>query len=266
MNQMLKARRMMMLVVGYMALYVAFLVHTSTAFKTLNGIYGVRCCGNIITRALHVDGQRSNHYLHHRYNTRRHMDVSVGEGTGGSDESAPKSKQNFIIAPTIDGAPDEMLILDNFNKIQFGGSRKIAVLGTSSLATDSKHEQMIELLSYALVLSGNHIFTSGGGATNSAVIRGALRACNSNLLTVILPQSLMKQPAEMQPLLSRVVNVEDQPQYDDMDLKEAATECNTKILGRVDEALAFVFHDSTTLIDAVDGMGKSFPSTKFFLD
>ncbi len=55
-------------------------------------------------------------------------------------------------------------------------------------------------------------------------------------------------------------------QYDDMDLKEAATECNTKILGRVDEALAFVFHDSTTLIDAVDGMGKSFPSTKFFLD
>ena len=71
---------------------------------------------------------------------------------------------------------------------------------------------MIELLSYALVLSGNHIFTSGGGATNSAVIRGALRACNSNLLTVILPQSLLKQPAEMQPLLSRVVNVEDQPQ------------------------------------------------------
>ena len=85
-------------------------------------------------------------------------------------------------------------------------------IGTSSLTTDSKHEQMIELLSYALVLSGNHIFTSGGGATNSAVIRGALRACNSNLLTVILPQSLMKQPAEMQPLLSRVVSVMDQPQ------------------------------------------------------
>ena len=43
--------------------------------------------------------------------------------------SASKSKQNFIIAPTVDGAPDEMLILDNFNKIQFGGSRKIAVIG-----------------------------------------------------------------------------------------------------------------------------------------
>ena len=55
-------------------------------------------------------------------------------------------------------------------------------------------------------------------------------------------------------------------QFDDMDLKEAAAECNVKILGRVDEALAFVFHDSTTLIDAVDAMGKSFTSTKFFLD
>ena len=51
-----------------------------------------------------------------------------------------------------------------------------------------------------------------------------------------------------------------------MDLKEAATQCNTKILGQVDEALAFVYHDSTTLIDAVDSMGKSFTSTKFYLD
>ena len=51
-----------------------------------------------------------------------------------------------------------------------------------------------------------------------------------------------------------------------MDLKEAAAECNIKILGLVDEALAFVHHDSTTLIDAVDKMGKSFSSTKFFLD
>ena len=41
-----------------------------------------------------------------------------------------KRQPSFIIAPTTDGAPDEMLILDNFNKIQFGGSRKIAVLGT----------------------------------------------------------------------------------------------------------------------------------------
>lgn len=203
---------------------------------------------------------------HLRSDTRLAVDVSVGPGESGGGDSAPKKQQSFIIAPTQDDMPSEVLILDNFNKIQFGGSRKIAVLGTSSLEDHSKHEQMIELLSYALVLSGNHIFTSGGGATNSAVIRGALRACNSNLLTVILPQSQMKQPAEMQPLLSRVVDVVEQPEFDDLDIKDAAERCNIKILGKVDEALSFVYHDSNTLIDAVNSMGKSFASTKFYLD
>lgn len=258
----------MILALGFLAVCMALPIRASTSHPSLKYICGTHRFVHDITTTVFGNGLNSHHHRSgRRHHTRRYMEVSVGENVGGgSDDSASKSKQNFIIAPTVDGAPDEMLILDNFNKIQFGGSRKIAVIGTSSLATDSKHEQMIELLSYALVLSGNHIFTSGGGATNSAVIRGALRACNSNLLTVILPQSLLKQPAEMQPLLSRVVNVEDQPQNDDMDLKEAAAECNIKILGLVDEALAFVHHDSTTLIDAVDKMGKSFSSTKFFLD
>jgi cysteine sulfinate desulfinase/cysteine desulfurase-like protein len=35
---------------------------------------------------------------------------------------------------------------------------------------------------------GNHIFTSGATGTNAAVIRGALRAENQELLTVVLPQ------------------------------------------------------------------------------
>lgn len=34
----------------------------------------------------------------------------------------------------------------------------------------------------------------GGNGTNIAVVKGALRACNPDLLTVILPQSLYKQP------------------------------------------------------------------------
>jgi hypothetical protein len=157
-----------------------------------------------------------------------------------------------------------MIIMNNFNSIQLGGSRKLAVIGTQTL-TD-KHIQMIELLSYALVLSGNHIYTSGGGATNSAVIRGALRACNSNLLTVILPQSLGKQPPEMQALLMRVTDLIQQPQFDDLDFKEAAASCNTKILDAVDEVLAFVYHDSSTLIDAISKMPKEKTATKFFLD
>jgi Fe-S-cluster formation regulator IscX/YfhJ len=115
-------------------------------------------------------------------------------------------------------------------------------------------------------LSGNHIYTSGGGATNSAVIRGALRACNSNLLTVILPQGLGKQPPETQPLLMRVVDLIQQPQFDDLDFKEAASKCNSKILDAVDEVLTFLYHDSTTIVEALDAMPQDKVATKFYLD
>jgi len=90
---------------------------------------------------------------------------------------------------------------------------------------------MIELLSYALVLSGNYIFTSAGHpkGTNMAVIRGALRAGNPDLLTVILPQSLSYQDDEIQDTLKKVVNLVEQPKFDDLDLKDAANLCNAKI-------------------------------------
>lgn len=50
---------------------------------------------------------------------------------------------------------------------------------------------------------GNHIFTSGATGTNAAVIRGALRAEKPELLTVVLPQSMEKQPQESQELLQQ---------------------------------------------------------------
>ncbi len=53
-------------------------------------------------------------------------------------------------------------------------------------------------------MQGNHIFTSGATGTNAAVIKGALRADAPELLTVILPQSLSKQPTESQELLGQV--------------------------------------------------------------
>lgn len=51
---------------------------------------------------------------------------------------------------------------------------------------------------------GNHVFTSGATGTNAAVIRGALRAERPELLTVVLPQSLSKQPQESQELIKEV--------------------------------------------------------------
>lgn len=54
------------------------------------------------------------------------------------------------------------------------------------------------------LIQENHIYTSGASGTNAAVIRGALRAEKPELLTVILPQSLSKQPSESQELLAKV--------------------------------------------------------------
>lgn len=54
------------------------------------------------------------------------------------------------------------------------------------------------------LLQGNHIYTSGATGTNAAVIKGALRADATDLLTVILPQSRSKQPQESQELLQQV--------------------------------------------------------------
>lgn len=50
----------------------------------------------------------------------------------------------------------------------------------------------------------NHIYTSGALGTNAAVIKGALRANAPSKLTVILPQSLKRQPSESQDLLNQV--------------------------------------------------------------
>lgn len=60
------------------------------------------------------------------------------------------------------------------------------------------------LMNDCVWLQGNHIFTSGATGTNAAVIKGALRANCPDKLTVILPQSLSKQPYESQELLQQV--------------------------------------------------------------
>ena len=61
-----------------------------------------------------------------------------------------------------------------------------------------------QLLSYALVLSDNHIYTSGATGTHAAAIRGALRAENPEMLTVILPQTVGRQPREIRELIGQV--------------------------------------------------------------
>lgn len=187
-------------------------------------------------------------------------------GGGGFAPESPIPQKTVIISSSSSTTDlDEQMILQNFNQIQFGQQARIGIIGTSEL--NENQQQMIELLSYALVLSGNHVFTSGGGnGTNIAVIRGALRACNPDLLSVILPQSLYQQSSSMQTLLSRVKNVIEQPENDGLGLREAAQLCNYKILSYVDKVIVFVYHDSTTILGPLEDFEEAIDIVRFYLD
>lgn len=180
--------------------------------------------------------------------------------------TTPQDLTSTVLEVEADGQLSE-LIFRNFQDIQFGEIKKIGIIGTRQLSKN--HQQMIELLSYALVLSGNHVITSGGGTTNStnhAVIRGALRACNPDLLTVILPQSLSRQSEEMQNLLSSVTHVVESPENDRLELKEAANLCNYQIFGLVEKIIVFAYHHSFTILNSIKDFEKTIETIKFFLD
>ncbi|KAF7103007.1 hypothetical protein CFC21_104050 [Triticum aestivum] len=151
-----------------------------------------------------------------------------------------------VDAPEYKPLPD-LDYLQELLAIQQQGPRSIGFFGTRNMGY--MHQQLIEILSYAMVITKNHIFTSGASGTNAAVIRGALRAEKPELLTVILPQSLKKQPPESQELLSKVQNLIEKPQYDHLPLIEASRLCNMDIISKVQQVICFAFHDSRLLME-----------------
>ncbi|XP_062090144.1 uncharacterized protein LOC133796584 isoform X1 [Humulus lupulus] len=159
---------------------------------------------------------------------------SVVEGSGAVLVS------EFKPAPDVD-------YLQELLAIQQQGPRAIGFFGTRNMGF--MHQELIEILSYAMVITKNHIYTSGASGTNAAVIRGALRAEKPELLTVILPQSLKKQPPESQELLSKVKNVIEKPYNDHLPLIEASRLCNMDIISQVQQVICFAFHDSRLLME-----------------
>lgn len=129
--------------------------------------------------------------------------------------------------------------------IQQTGSKRIALLGSRHVPIT--HQNLIEMMSYALVLEGNRLMTSGATGTNSAAIRGAMRA-DPNLLTVILPQSLSRQPRESRKQLEKVIHLVENPENDPLSLAEASALCNAEIISRCQQLICFAFHDSQTLL------------------
>ena len=151
--------------------------------------------------------------------------------------------QSFDLPQVQDPQVDEFL--QELASIQQTGSKRIALLGTRHVPII--HQNMIEMLSYALVLSGNQLLTSGATGTNAAAIRGAMRA-DPNLLTVVLPQSLSQQPPESQRQLESVMHLVEKPEHDEMSLGDASAICNQEIISRCQQLVCFAFHDSHTLL------------------
>lgn len=135
--------------------------------------------------------------------------------------------------------------LQELATIQETGSKRIALLGSRHVPIT--HQRLIELMSYALVLSGNRLLTSGATGTNSAAIRGAMRA-DPNLLTVILPQSMSRQPRESRDQLEQVIHLVENSANDHLSLAEASAICNQEIVSRCQQLICFAFHDSHTLL------------------
>ncbi|NEO43073.1 MAG: DNA recombination-mediator protein A [Moorea sp. SIO4A3] len=130
--------------------------------------------------------------------------------------------------------------------IQQKGSKRIALLGSRHVPIT--HQNLIEMMSYALVQAGNRLITSGATGTNLAAIRGAMRV-DPSLLTVILPQSLQRQPLESRKYLEKVMHLVENTQNDTLSLAEASALCNAEIVARCQQLICFAFHDSRTLLN-----------------
>ena len=148
--------------------------------------------------------------------------------------------------------------------IQQTGAKRIAVLGSRHVPLT--HQHLIEMMTYALVLSGNRILTSGATGTNSAAIRGAMRA-DPNMLTVILPQTLDRQPQESRQQLEQVMHLVENAKNDGLSLAEASAICNQEIVSRCQQLICFAFHDSRTLLQTCkEAEDQRKVVTLFYLD
>jgi len=84
--------------------------------------------------------------------------------------------------------------------LQDTGKRRIAILGSRHVPVVSIH--LVELVSRSLAQEGHNLVTSGSQGVNAAVIRGVL-SIDPARLTVLLPQSLDRQPGESRDQLDR---------------------------------------------------------------
>ena len=144
-------------------------------------------------------------------------------------------------------------------------AKKVAIIGSRNLPIT--HQQIIEVLSYALVMQGNTVITSGGSSgTNAAAIRGAMKA-NPDKLKVILPQTIGQQPSDVQDQLIGVPNIIEHPERSMQTLADASRVCNREIIDDCQQLICFLSHTSNTLHKAIQHAEDSHKVvTSFYLD
>jgi hypothetical protein len=140
--------------------------------------------------------------------------------------------------------------------LQDTGKRRIAILGSRHVPVVSIH--LVELVARSLAQEGHNLITSGAQGVNSAVIRGVLEV-DPGRLTVLLPQSLERQPSESRAQLDQVLHLVEKPEHDELPLPMASSLCNQEIISRCDQLICYAFHDSETLLSScrtAEDMGK----------
>ena len=140
--------------------------------------------------------------------------------------------------------------------LQDRGKRRIAILGSRHVPVVSIH--LVELVARSLAQEGHNLITSGSQGVNAAVIRSVLEIDPARL-TVLLPQSLDRQPGESREQLEQVLHLVEKPEHDELPLPMASSLCNHEIITRCDQLICYAFHDSETLLASVrvaEGMGK----------
>ncbi|KAG8466013.1 hypothetical protein KFE25_005583 [Diacronema lutheri] len=121
----------------------------------------------------------------------------------------------------------------------------IVVVGQPGTTT-VLHQQIIELLSYALVLSGNRVLTTGSSDTDKAVIRGAMRA-DERMLTVVVPNVASAEPGDG-PQLLRTVRTVVELRHADLSTELESQLVYAELLGDADRLLVFTSHKSRALM------------------
>jgi hypothetical protein len=140
--------------------------------------------------------------------------------------------------------------------LQDKGKRRIAILGSRHVPVVSIH--LVELVARSLAQEGHSLITSGSQGVNAAVIRGVLEV-DPGRLTVLLPQSLDRQPSESRAQLDQVLHLVEKPEHDELPLPMASSLCNQEIISRCDQLICYAFHDSETLLSScrtAEDMGK----------